>query len=126
MQNSEKIKKHLADMQLWAADLMKEYAEKSCDPQLKKKYQQIAALNRSFYEILATDDNTVKRKGKIVSETDLLLGAYYCQNALTQCISAVLTQNERPDRIDEISDRQITICRELLDEMQNRISVINE
>ena len=62
MQNSEKTKRRLADMQLWAADEMKEYAEKTGDPQLKKKYQQIAALNRSFYEILATDDKDSKNK----------------------------------------------------------------
>ena len=125
MQNSEKIKRYLADMQLWAADEMKEYAEKSCDPQLKKKYQQITALNRSFYEILATDDKDNKSRSKIVSETDLLLRAYYCQSAVCQGVFAVMVEDERPDRIDEICDRQIMICRELLDEANGRINLIN-
>ena len=126
MENSQiKTRRKLADMQLWAADEMKKYAEITSDPQLKKKYEQVAALNRLFYEQLATEDNDKTQKSMIVSETDMLMRAYYCQNSLYQVFSQLMTEDKRPDGLDEICDRQIMICRELLGEAENRISVIN-
>ncbi|MBE6788607.1 MAG: hypothetical protein E7539_02975 [Ruminococcaceae bacterium] len=126
MQNKqEKEKRNLADMQAWAADEMKNYAEKTQDPQLKKKYEQICAINRLFYEQLKTDQNDEKPKSRIELETDMLLRAYFCQNALYTAFSSLLTEYERPPKIDEMCDRQVTLCRELLDEAKSRINVIN-
>ena len=46
MQNSQpKNTEKLASYQLWAADEMKRFAQKTGDPQLKKKYEQMAAVN---------------------------------------------------------------------------------
>ena len=126
MKNSDKkLCRKLADYQLWAADEMKRFAEKTGDPQLKKKYEQTAALNRMFYEELATNDNDTENKSKIVSETDMLMRAYYIQQALYNVFSELMCESERPEGLDKICDRQIMICREILDEAQSRISVIN-
>lgn len=123
--NKEKIRRKLADYQLWAADEMKRFAETTGDPQLKKKYEQMAALNRSFYEQLATDDSERKNKSQMISETDMLMRAYYIQQALYNVFSELMCENERPDGLDKICDRQVMICREILDEAQSRINVIN-
>ncbi len=126
MQKSdEKLRRKLADYQLWAADEMKRFAEKTGDPQLKKKYEQTAALNRMFYEQLATNDNDTGNKSPIVSETDMLMRAYYIQQALYNVFSELMCESERPEGLDKICDRQIMVCREILDEAQSRINVIN-
>ncbi len=126
MQNSQlKIIKELAAYQLWAADEMKRFAETTGDPQLKKKYEQMAALNRSFYEQLSQQNNDNQNKSKTANETEMLMRAYYIQKALFDVFSALLCKSERPNGIDKICDRQIMICREILTEAENRENVIN-
>ena len=120
-----KQKEKLAKMQAWAADEMKNCAEKSCDPQLKKKYEQTAAINRIFYEQLNEEKASDTEKSEIERETEILLRAYFLQNALYREFSLFLTEQNRPQKIDEMCDRQVLICRELLDEAENRIKVIN-
>lgn len=127
MENSKKkLCRKLADMQLWAADEMKRLADLTHDPQMKTKYEQIAGVNRMFYETLATEDNDTRHKSEITRETDLIMRAYYLQRALYDSLSACAVEDIFPDSIDEISDRQTMICRELLTEAKSRIEVINE
>lgn len=126
MQNSNFKKiEMLADYQLWAADEMKRFADNTRDPQLRKKYEQMAALNRSFYEQLSGQDSDEQNKSKIAAETDILMRAYYIQKALFDVFSALLCRSQRPEGLDKICDRQIMICREILTEAENRKNVIN-
>ena len=125
MENEQKnLHRKLADMQLWAADEMKRLATLSQDAQMKTKYEQIAGINRMFYESLATEDNDTRNKSKITKETDLIMRAYFCQRALYDAFASCSTENMRPDNIDEIIDRMTLICRELLTEAEQRIKII--
>ncbi len=125
MENEQKnLHRKLADMQLWAADEMKRLATLSQDAQMKTKYEQIAGINRMFYESLATEDNDTRNKSKIIKETDLIMRAYFCQRALYDAFASCSTENMRPDNIDEIIDRMTLICRELLTEAEQRIKII--
>lgn len=127
MENEQKkLCRKLADMQLWAADEMKRYATLTKDPQLKTKYEQIAGINRMFYETLAIEDNDTRKKSEIKRETDLIMRAYYCQRALYNAVSSCSTEDICPKNIDEIIDRQTLVCRELLTEAKQRINVIND
>ncbi|MEE1280356.1 MAG: hypothetical protein UHH95_05970, partial [Oscillospiraceae bacterium] len=105
---------------------MKRFADLTHDPQMKTKYEQIAGVNRMFYETLATEDNDTRHKRQIIKETDLIMRAYYLQRALYDSLSGCAVEDIFPDSIDEISDRQTMICRELLTEAKSRIDVINE
>lgn len=124
-QNTKKTQKKLALMQKWAAEQMKQNAEKSCDPQLKKKYEQTAAINRIFYEQLNSEDDNKKEMSKMQKETELLMFSYFLQNALFREFSQYLTASKRIERLDEICDRQVLLCRELLDEASSRVEVEN-
>ena len=126
MQNSDtKITESLAKYQLWAADEMKRFAKCTSDPQLKKKYEQMAALNRSFYEQLSQQDNASENKGKPDNENEMLMRAYYIEKAIYNVFSELMCQSKRPEGLDKMCDRQIMICREILDEAENRKNVIN-
>ncbi|MBQ5816090.1 MAG: hypothetical protein IIW33_01380 [Oscillospiraceae bacterium] len=117
--------KNLAAYQLWAADEMKRFAETTGDPQLKKKYEQMAALNRSFYEQLSAQIEDQQAEGKAAKEAQMLMRAYYIQKALFDVFSSILCAAERPEGLDKICDREIMICREILTEAENRENVIN-
>lgn len=123
--NDQNIQKNLALMQKWAAEQMKQNAEKSCDPQLKKKYEQTAAINRIFYEQLGLKNEQDKEQSDMQKETELLMFSYFLQNALFREFSQYLTASDRIERLDEICDRQVLLCRELLDEANNRIEAEN-
>lgn len=123
--NDQNIQKNLALMQKWAAEQMKQNAEKSCDPQLKKKYEQTAAINRIFYEQLGLKNEQDKEQSDMQKETELLMFSYFLQNALFREISQYLTASDRIERLDEICDRQVLLCRELLDEANSRIEAEN-
>ncbi len=126
MQNSDlKVTEKLANYQLWAADEMKIFAQDTNDPQLKKKYEQMAALNRSFYEQLSQQDSDEENRSKIAAETEMLMRAYYIQKALFDVFSALLCNSSRPEGLDKICDRQIMMCREILTEAESRKNVIN-
>ena len=124
-QNIENIQKNLTLMQKWAAEQMKVNAEKSNDPQLKKKYQQTAAINRIFYEQLGGENDCKNEKTEAQKETELLMFSYFLQNALFREFSQYLTAQNRVERLDEICDRQVLLCRELLDEAVSRLKVEN-
>lgn len=123
--NDQNIQKNLALMQKWAAEQMKQNAEKSCDPQLKKKYEQTAAINRIFYEQLGLKNEQDKEQSDMQKETELLMFSYFLQNALFREFSQYLTASDRIERLDEICDRQVLLCRELLDEANSRIEAEN-
>ena len=124
MQNSQnKLKQNLADMQLWAADQMKHYANLTSDPQLKRLYEQVAALNRKFYEQFTVKNGTKNKKSNLETETEMLMRAYYCQRSLYTTLSQLMTDGMRPNGLDEVFDRQTMICRQILEEAQNRIAL---
>jgi len=127
MQNQfDREKEKLALMQKWAMQEMKKSAETTQDPQLKKKYEQTAAINRIFYEQFSTKKEEQKEKSDIQRETETLLFAFFVQNTLFKEFSALLTRYNRPEKIDEICDRQVLICREILDEAENRMRTVDE
>ena len=127
MQNElEKLCRKLSDMQLWAADEMKRFATLTRDPQMKTKYEQLAGLNRMFYENLAVLDNDTREKSEIAYETDLIMRAYYLQKSVYNALVACAVEDNFPDKIDEITDRQTMMCRELITEAKQRIAVIND
>ena len=126
MQNSQKkITEKLASYQLWAADEMKRFAQKTGDPQLKKKYEQMAAVNRAFYEQLLGQCADRQKECKTEKEIETLMRAYYIEKAIFDVFSSLLCASERPEGLDKMCDRQIMICREILDEAENRENVIN-
>ena len=126
MSNLQKnLNSELAKYQLWAADQMKIYAEKTTDPQLKKKYEQITALNRMFYQNLLDGDEDNNIGKKELDETDMLMRTFFVQNAVYRVFSEQLFNEHRPKQTDEICDRLVMICRELLDEAEIRKNVIN-
>ena len=118
--------KKLSEMHSWAAEEMKVLAELTTDPQMKTKYEQIAGINRMFYESLAPDDNSSEKGTGIVREIELIMRAYYVEKAVYTAACEYSVEREMPDKIDEIVDRQTLICRELLTEADQRIAVIND
>ena len=116
----------LAEMQLWAADEMKNLAHLTHDPQMKTKYEQIAGINRMFYETLALNTENKAENSDILKEIKLITRAYYVEKALFDAASGYSVERQKPDKIDEIVDRQTIICRELLLEADQRLLVIND
>ena len=122
----KKLCQKLSDMQLWAADEMKRFASLTCDPQMKTKYEQLAGFNRMFYENIKNDACDCKEKSKVAKEADLIMRAYYVQKAVCDAFFACAAEEIRPQKIDEITDRQTMMCRELLMELSVRMGVIND
>ncbi len=126
----EKIKKmhaqKFSEMHAWAADEMRSLADLTSDPQMKTKYEQIAGINRMFYESLASEGKNTEKNNKILKEIELIMRAYYVEKAIYNAACEYSVDREMPDKIDEIVDRQTLICRELLSEADQRIAVIND
>ena len=116
----------LADMQLWAADEMKNLAHLTHDPQMKTKYEQIAGINRMFYEALAENIENKAENSDISREIKLIMRAYYIEKSLFDAASGYSVERQMPEKIDEIVDRETLICRELLSEADQRLLVLND
>ena len=106
----------LADLELFAADNLKSLAKQTHDPQMKTKYEQIAGLNRSFYDKLEKEKQSDENEKPIDNEIELIMRAYFTEKALYTAVCEYSVGNERPSIIDELVDRHTLILRELLTE----------
>ena len=107
----------LAHLELFAADNLKHLALETRDPQMKTKYEQIAGLNRGFYEKLKKENQEEERRTPIDKEIELILRAYFVEKALYTAVCEYSVGEMRPNIIDELVDRHTLILRELLTEV---------
>lgn len=118
--NKETLK--IADLLNWSAGEMKRLADTTNDPILKVKYEKIAGINRQF-----CDKCTVAGKStgdrEVIREIEILKAAHFCQQAvyLRLCTCPV---EQCSVLIDEITDVQKTIIRELFAEMEKREKIL--
>ena len=110
------ITRILADFELFAADNLKSLALETHDPQMKTKYEQIAGINRSFYEKLENEIRGAQKEKSIDKEINLIMRAYFVEKSLYTAICEHSIGGERPNIIDELVDRHTLILRELLTE----------
>ncbi len=106
----------LADFEIFAADNLKSLALETHDPQMKTKYEQIAGLNRGFYDKLEKEKQSDANEKPIDKEINLIMRAYFVEKALYAAICEYSVGSERPSIIDELVDRHTLILRELLTE----------
>ena len=119
MKNQDKkseITGFLSEFECFAADCLKGLAFETRDPQMKTKYEQIAGLNRSFYDRLEKEKQAEVKDKPIDKEISLIMRAYYIEKSLYTAICEYSIGNERPNIIDELVDRHTLILRELLTE----------
>ena len=116
----------LANFELFSADCLKQIALESHDPQMKTKYEQIAGLNRGFYDKLNKDDNRLSKEKNIDREIELIMQAYFVEKSLYTAVCEYSVESERPDIIDELVDRHTLILRELLTEANWRIQALQK
>ena len=121
-QNNENNKKMIAEWLDWSSAEMKKFAEKTCDPTLKIKFEKMAGINREYRDKLGffTDQ---KGNKQIAYEIEILKAAYFCQQAVFWrfCLWPL---EENTAIVDEIVDAQKTIVRELYTEIKKRNSVM--
>lgn len=106
----------LSDFEIFAADNLKSLALETHDPQMKTKYEQIAGLNRGFYEKLKNEQQGSNEEKPIDKEIALIMRAYFVEKALYTAVCEYSVGSERPSIIDELVDRHTLILRELLNE----------
>lgn len=121
-----KIASELAELEMFAADKLKSLAGETHDPQMKTKYEQIAGLNRGFFESLKKEAGADANHKPIDKEIELIMRAYYVEKTLYTTICEYSVENERPDIIDELVDRHTLILRELLIEKNWRTQALKK
>ena len=118
MQNEKsKITNRIADLEAFAADELKRLAQDTRDPQMKTKYEQIAGLNRAFFESLKKETQIEPEEKPIDKEISIIMRAYFIEKTLYTAICECSVSENRPNIIDELVDRHTLILRELLTEL---------
>ncbi len=120
MQNkTQEIMKSLSQLLIWAAEEMKHLANETQDAQMKTKYEQIAGVNRMLCEKLRCEqDEQSLSIGE--REINLISRAYIIQKYLFLNASQISVEGKIPEIVDEICDKEIFICRDLLNEKKMR------
>ena len=100
----------------WALCNMKEIINKTIDPQLKIKYEQIAAYNSEFCDKLKVGEENKKTN----KENQMLLWALLLQRSVYFYAAPLLVQDFSIEGLGEIIDKHATICKELFTELKFR------
>lgn len=98
----------------WALCNMKEIINKTIDPQLKIKYEQIAAYNSEFCDKLKVAEEKMNKENK------MLLWALLFQRSVYNYAAPLLVQDFSIEGLGEIIDKHATICKELFTELKLR------